>query len=122
MPIQYEVARTPAGHPIYRTESNGEVTQSHAQEYREKVLGAQRGDMPLLSVTRRDVEMSAAARKELSAINADPNDSRPAAFVVESTPMRVTMSFIFKVIGYTPKLFANEAEALRYIDEQLTAK
>ena len=122
MPIQYEVARTPGGHAIYRTESTGEVTQANAQEYREKVLGAARGELPLLTVTRRGVEMSAAARKELSSISADKDDPRPAAFVVESAPMRVTMSFIFKVIGYEPKLFATEPEALRYLDEQLTAR
>lgn len=120
MPIQYAVTRTPKGHEIFRTESTGEVNEAHAIEYRQKVLGPEAGGRPLLAVIRKNVDMSAAARKEFSAISGSSDQTAQAmAFVVESVPLRVMMSFIFRVIGYTPKMFSTEPDALTYLDAEL---
>ncbi len=120
MPIQYAVTRTPKGHEIFRTESTGEVNEAHAREYRDKVLGPEGGGRPLLAVIRKDVDMSSAARKEFSSISGtNADDSAAMAFVVESTPLRVMMSFIFRVVRYTPKMFSTETEALAFLDAEL---
>jgi hypothetical protein len=118
MPIQYGVTRSPKGHEVFRTESTGEVDEAQAREYRERVLGEGAGK-PLLAVIRRGVEMSAAARKEFSNISAASANTTARAFVVESAPLRVTMSFIFKVIGYAPKMFSNEPAAMDFLDAEM---
>lgn len=122
MPIQYEYARTPAGHSIYRTVSSGEVTSAEAKDYCERVLGEARGPRALVTVTPKGVVIGAAARKEFAAARPDPSDPRPMVFVVESAPMRVTLSFIFKIIGYQPTMFGTETEAIEYLDRTLPAK
>lgn len=120
MPVNYGSTTTPKGRNVYRTESTGEVTDVHAREYSQKVTKEAIG-LPLLAVIRRGVDMSAAARKEFSSINAGTGDQAIGvmAFVVESAPLRVMMSFIFKVIGMTPKMFSEETEALAFIDAEL---
>ncbi|MBL9039117.1 MAG: hypothetical protein JNG84_11415 [Archangium sp.] len=121
MPIHYDFALTPGGHRYFRTSSTGVVSAADADGYKRRLTEPDVAGLPLVSIIRRDADVSSEARKSFSSITGGTG-SLIFAFVVESAAARVMMAFIFRVIGMAPTLFSNEADAVRHIDAQLQVK
>lgn len=125
MPIVFAADKTPKGNPFVRTMSSGAVTAADAQALNAALVpGQPLSGLALLGVVAPGASFSAEARQAFTTGNNDPTAKRmPVAVVVSSAPLRVMISFIIRIAGSADetRFFSNEAEALAWIDEKLSA-
>ena len=126
MPITIAKAKSPKGHEYARMISSGEVTAVDAENVYAKYspTGAFY-DMGILALVDPGAKFSPEARQVFTKAGGGPAaNPKPVAIVVTSAPLRVLLSFIIRMSGAAgnTRFFANEGEALAFIDEKLGAQ
>ena len=125
MPISYVIEKTPGGVEFVRAQSSGTVSAADAHSLMDPLwTGGAHHDKALLAVVMPGSDFSKEARSVLSGKDLERNaKGLPIALVVENAPMRVMMSFVFKMAGASSRsrAFATEAEAKAWIFSKLDA-
>lgn len=123
MPISYDIEKTPGGVEFVCAHSSGVVTADDAHRLMDPLwTGGAHHDKALLAVVTPGSDFSKEARSVLSGKDVERNAKElPIALVVENAPMRVMMSFIFKMAGASSRsrAFATEAEARSWMFSRL---
>lgn len=123
MPISVAIEKTPGGVEFVRAESAGVVTAADAHGLMDPLwTGGAHHDKALLAVVTPGSEFSKEARSVLAGKDPERNAKElPIALVVENAPMRVMMSFVFKMAGASSRsrAFATEAEAKSWMFSKL---
>mgnify|MGYP000949823967 CR=1 FL=1 len=122
MPIKLTHHETPKGHRYARTHSSGVVTGEEAEAVMAQLVPGQPGHaVGVLSVVDPGTEMRPEARRAFTSSNGLAAEQLPVAIVVTSAPLRVTLSFVMRVVGTALKtrFFATEAEALVWLETTL---
>jgi hypothetical protein len=120
MPYNITTITLPCGSPCVRLETFGVVSKEDAEEMM-KVIG-EGGTMfgvPMLIQTERQKSLSSEARSLFSK-GFDSGDQQAwCGVVVTNSLLRVTINFVTRVNGNRKvKMFANEAEAARWLDDR----
>ena len=125
MPIDTVIRKTPGGAAFVYAVSRGEVTAADAHALMDPLWpGGAHHDKALFAVVAAGSDFSKDARSVLSGKDGERNaKGLPIALVVSSAPMRVMMSFIFKIAGASgrSRAFATEAEAQAWFFSKLDA-
>jgi hypothetical protein len=119
MPYQLSHDKTPAGVPMVRYISSGRILAGEAAELMTQIsAGGPFYGLPMLVISMEGVEVTAEARRVFTQ-RIDDEKGAPTAIVTTNVVMRVTINFIGRVNrGANMRMFATEAEALRWLDEQ----
>lgn len=125
MPVELSYPRTPGGHVFIRAEAREAVAGDEARALISLIApGGEHHEKALLAVVHTTASFSPEARKALSRSDPERNAKGvPAAIVMHSAALRVTLSFILKIAGAggRSKLFATEAEAAAWLARVLDA-
>lgn len=118
MAFQLKRDTTPLGVTILRLVSSGRITGAEAADIMKEIApGGAHHRLPMLVISKDDVEVTAEARRVFTRRVEDGDP--PTAIVSTSTVLRVTVNFIGRVNGNNNmRLFAGEPEALRWLDTQ----
>lgn len=125
MPIDVTIAKTPKGIEYVRGESRGVVSTQEAHALMDSLwANGPHHDKALLAVVSPGSEFSKDARSVLAGKDPERNAKGiPIALVVASAPVRVMMSFIFKMADASSRsrAFATESEATAWLHSKLDA-
>jgi hypothetical protein len=123
MPMDVAKAKTPKGKPYLKIHSHGDVTAADAEALNKSMEpGHENADLAILATVDSGAKFSPEARQAFTRTNANPGQApMPVAVVVTSAPLRVMLSFIIRMSpsASTTRFFANEGEALAYIEEKV---
>jgi len=119
MPFSLQNERTLSSLRITRLTISGKITEEEATDLMTK-LGREGGfgGIPLLVISDPSTDIGAGARRIFTAQADATQPVMPTAVVTKSAVMRVTVNFIGRVNGnQNTKMFATEAEAVRWLEE-----
>jgi hypothetical protein len=121
MPMDITKAKTKKGHEYIKIHSYGDVSAGDAEALNAKLAGADYADRAIFATVDSGAKFSSEARQAFTKTNSNVENPKPVAIVVTSAPLRVMLSFIIRMssAAQNTKFFANEAEALAFIDEKL---
>ena len=122
MPMDTSKAKTPKGKQYLKIHSHGEVTAADAEALNKSMEpGGPNADLAICATVDSAAKFSPEARQAFTRTNNNGANPMPVAVVVTSAPLRVMLTFIIKMSGSasTTRFFANEGEALAFIDEKL---
>lgn len=123
MPMDITKAKTKKGHTYLRIHSHGDVTAADAEALNKSMVpGAENADLAIFATVDSGAKFSPEARSAFTRTNANTVENpKPVAIVVTSAPLRVMLSFIIRMSGaaVNTRFFANEGEALGFIEEKL---
>jgi hypothetical protein len=123
MPISTDFPRTPSGREYVRALASGDISDRDAHQLMDSLrVGQPHHEHALMAVLTAGTSVSSEARKVLAEQDPHRNAKNlPIAVVVHSAPLRVMMSFIFRVAGahQRARIFGDEAEAERWFLEAL---
>lgn len=118
MPIELKELKTKSGHFVLRTDFVTEVTLADVQKYQQQTPAGQHDGWGFL-VVGNVTGVSSEVKKALSSRTA--KNPMPVALVLASPLMRMTASLVMRVVGTgSSDSFKTEAEALEWLDVQLT--
>jgi hypothetical protein len=123
MPYTLKIEETPNALRITRLTTSGRITEPEADELmKELAPGGPYSGLPMLAVTGENTEVTADARRVFTT-RVGVDGAVPSAIVTTSAIMRVTVNFIGRVNGnHTTRLFANEREAIQWLEQTCLPK
>lgn len=124
MPIEWEIKKTPGGATYSRAVASGRITMADVEKLkRDSAPGGPIHGLPSVSINDPNMVLDTDARRAFSEMVADDPKARYGV-VVTSSPMRVMMGFVLRLSGRatTTRLFADEAEATRWVTEPLESR
>ena len=121
MPMDITKAKTKKGHEDVKIHSHGEVGAADAEAMNLKLAQADFADRAIYATVDSTAKYSSEARQAFTRTNSNVANPKPVAVVVTIAPLRVMLSFIIRMssAAQNTKFFANEADALAFIDEKL---
>ena len=122
MPMQITLQKTPRGKDYVRFLSSGDVTAEDAEGMSKLIApGTPMSNKAILAVVEPGAKFSPEARQAFTKSGGAEGAANPVAIVVTSAPVRVMLSFIIRMSGAAAntRFFANEPDALTYIEEKL---
>ena len=123
MPMDVAKAKTPKGKQYLKIHSHGDVTAADAEALNKSMEpGAPNADLAICATVDSAAKFSPEARQAFTRSGNQPGQTQmPVAVVVTSAPLRVMLTFIIKMSGSasSTRFFANEGDALAFIDEKL---
>lgn len=126
MPISITFPSSPNGREYVRAVSEGLVSPGDAHQLMDLLVSGQpHHEHGLVCIIGSGTSFSADARKVFSFNDPSRNERGiPTAVVVPSVPMRVMMSFIFRMAGAEKRarLFPTETEAVTWVESALDRK
>jgi hypothetical protein len=120
VPIELTETKTKSGHPVLRANFISEVTMADAELYHQRTPPGRYEDWGYL-VVGNVTSVSSDVKKKLSSRKRE-GKPQPVAIVLTSPLMRMAASLVARLSGSgESETFRSEADALAWLDAQLTA-
>ncbi len=125
MGITWRKDQTPGGHEVMHSTTSGPVSADDVRGYLAQLEpGGALYQKSLLSVIESDTSYSPEARMLVRGIDASNMPDVAFAIVVKSAPQRIVLGFMLHFMSRMKgmKVFGEEAEAVRWLDETLAKR